>query len=206
MSNEPPLLEQHLHVAAKNSPPTQGAGFGIRLTARLIDTLFGFVVGVMAGIIGGVAIALLSLRYPLAEGWQESVQSTGFSDYTFGLIGSLLYHTFSEGIGTTTVGKLVCKLRVVQSDGSKLSLGSSFIRNISYFLDALFFGAVAYISMSKSKLHQRYGDVWAESIVVSLADETQIYRATNIRIIAGIILGTGLWAILAATGFVLKAF
>jgi hypothetical protein len=49
-------------------------------------------------------------------------------------------------------------------------MANAFVRNLAYHIDALFFGAVGYNSMEKSSLRQRYGDVWADTIVVN-ADE-----------------------------------
>ena len=39
-------------------------------------------------------------------------------------------------------------------------------RNLAYYIDAFFFGLVAYSAMSKSRMSQRLGDQWASTVVV----------------------------------------
>ena len=75
----------------------------------------------------------------------------------------------------------------------------AFIRDLAYHVDALFFGLVGYISMEKGPLRQRYGDGWARTVVV----KTSVFRPEPSRqawrMIAGILMGSLLWA---ATGII----
>jgi uncharacterized membrane protein YiaA len=44
------------------------------------------------------------------------------------------------------------------------------IRELGYFIDALFFGLVGYLAMQKTYQEQRYGDQWAHTVVTQRAN------------------------------------
>src|SRR5258708_37280109 len=53
--------------------------------------------------------------------------------------------------------------------GSPCGFGPAVIRNLAYFIDALFFGLIGYMAMQKSPQQQRYGDQWAHTLVAKRA-------------------------------------
>ena len=59
---------------------------------------------------------------------------------------------------------------------SKLGLIHSIKRHSLDIFDMLFFGLVGFISISKTRYHQRLGDIWSGCIVVDLDDESQGIR------------------------------
>ncbi len=189
--------------AADSSIP-RGAGFGIRFLARFIDLAYGTVLSMFAGFFAGIIFAVLNHFGKLAPDWLERLNQKSGLDYLFGIVGFFLYHAFAEGIGTVTVGKAICRLRVVQIDGSPATLGGALIRDLGYHIDALFFGLVGYHSMSKGRLQQRYGDVWGETVVVRKTDFQPNPPRSGWRMTSGILLGSFLLCCMLALDWVLK--
>lgn len=177
----PPLEVASIHA---------GAGFGIRLVARLVDFVFGSLLGLFTGFFAGIVFAILQQLGRMPENWMELINQQAYWPYLFGLLGTVAYHWFAEGIGGTTIGKLCCGLSVIQVDGRPCEFSAGFIRSVAYLVDAFFFGAVAYSSMKESVRQQRYGDVWAETMVVKTAGFTPTPKPSVGRIITGILLGS----------------
>ena len=148
------------------TPIPSGADFGIRFLARGIDIFFGIFLSLISGFVGGIVLAVLSSMGRIGENWVELSGQRSYWTYVFGILGGVLYHWFAEGIGGTTVGKLLCGLNVVQLDGRRCSFIGVFKRGLAYLVDALFFGLIALESMKKSVLRQRHGDVWGKTVVV----------------------------------------
>ena len=107
-----------------------------------------------------------------------------------GILSFFLYQTFSEGISGTSIGKLVCRLSVVQTDARPCTMLGAFKRDLAYHMDALFFGLIGYESMKKSPLRQRYGDVWANTVVVRKAAFTANPPHPAWRIVLGPAIGS----------------
>lgn len=147
-----------------------GAGFGIRAAARLIDAIYGLVIGLFAGVLGGIILVLLEQAGLIAAGWQERLGGLNLAGWGFGMLGTLIYHCLTEGIYGASLGKLSCGLRVVSETAQPIGLTQAFKRSLAFYWDALFFGAVGYSSMKQSELNQRYGDHWAKTVVVKSRD------------------------------------
>lgn len=176
-----------------DTPIPSGAGYGIRLGARLIDVALSFILGLVGGIIGAIGIAVLAHTGRAPENWAELAQEQSFWGYVFGITGMVLYHWFAEGISGTTVGKLCCGLSVVQLDGTPCGFWAAGKRNLAYLMDSLFFGLIGYESMKKTRLQQRHGDHWGKTVVVKKSDFTPTPKPAALKIVLGILLGAGFW-------------
>jgi hypothetical protein len=55
---------------------------------------------------------------------------------------------------------------VVSESAEPIGLAKAFKRSLAYYWDGLFFGLVGYSSMKESELNQRYGDHWAQTVVI----------------------------------------
>lgn len=76
----------------------------------------------------------------------------------------VLFEVFNQG---RTPGKMVAKIRVLHDDGSPIGWSASMIRNLLRAFDSLPFGyAIGMISMLLTGKGQRFGDLFASSIVV----------------------------------------
>jgi hypothetical protein len=90
------------------------------------------------------------------------------------------------------LGKLICGLVVVKENGQSCGLLAAFGRSLAFFVDSLFWGIPALISMSDSAKQQRLGDRWAKTMVVKRRD------------LKGIVpLCSGLWFVPAFLGGVI---
>jgi uncharacterized RDD family membrane protein YckC len=186
------------------SPIPSGAGFGIRLLARLIDSVYGGMLGFVVTIVAGVCFALLAHFGRLTPEWPRLIQQRTFTGFGLSILGVFLYHSLAEGIGSVTIGKLICGLRVAQLDGGPATMKGAFVRDLGYHVDVLFFGLVGYQSMKNGPLQQRYGDVWGNTVVVK-KDVFQPNPSRSAgRMLLGIVIGSLLWAGMVFLQMVLK--
>jgi uncharacterized RDD family membrane protein YckC len=195
---EPPALSMEEHLA------NASAGFGIRFLARFVDLLYGLAIGLVTGFGSGIILAILGAMHKLPEDWVERLRAgSRFHMYGFGILGSYVYFALSEGIGGTTIGKLASELRVVQTDGQPCTIAGAFKRDLLYHWDALFIGLIGYASMKDSPTNQRYGDVWAYTVVVK-KDRFGLTSPSNGKIVAGIVIGTMAMMLCQFVGLLLK--
>lgn len=182
-----------------------GAGFGIRMLARIIDTTLSYVIGFFMGtLLFIVALATGAIAGP--EGWDAAVADTGVLDYAAGALGIVLYHSTTEYLGGASLGKLICGLRVVHERMQPPPLGGVVIRNLGYFVDAFFFGLVAWSAMRESPRSQRYGDRWGHTMVLKRQAVPARARLGAGRLLLGLLLGSLLWAACLSLPIVLAVF
>jgi uncharacterized RDD family membrane protein YckC len=144
----------------------QIAGLPSRIGAFLIDvTIFLVLVGVL--LFSASATAFLN------EGLGIFLLSTGI----LGLF--LAYWSVQEALfNGKTIGKFLTGLRVRMADGSPITPGAAFLRNVALFVDLLpSTGAVGLLCIFFSPRSQRLGDLLAGTIVVK---ETPTSRTPSI--------------------------
>jgi len=141
-------------------------GFAIRAVAHLIDLGVTMVLGLASGVFAGIVLAVLDRAGSITPGGEQRVGIASGGSFVLGLVASLLYHAIAEGLGGATAGKAIVGLRVLTEDQKPCTFPKALGRNLAYYFDALFFGLVAWSSMSSSPMRQRYGDKWAKTIVV----------------------------------------
>ncbi|HKH45446.1 MAG TPA: RDD family protein [Thermoanaerobaculia bacterium] len=78
----------------------------------------------------------------------------------------MLYLVVSTAGHGSSLGKLLLGIVVLEETGRPCSWLQAWKREILYFVDAFFFGLIAYSQMSKSPREQRLGDEWADTVVV----------------------------------------
>jgi uncharacterized RDD family membrane protein YckC len=198
------LVDDPKKLLVAGSPIPNGAGFGIRFLARFIDMFVALVLGMAVGIVVGIVLAVLTRFGMLTPEWPTLVNQFSIGGMALGLLGGFLYHSISEGVGSVSIGKVICGLRVVKLDGRPVNMQAAFLRSLAYYVDGLFFGLVALHSMEKSVLRQRYGDVWAKTVVVKRKEFTPIEPRSGLRIAAGIMSGLLAWSSVLVLDMVLK--
>ena len=82
------------------------------------------------------------------------------------VVGGFLYHSLLEGLYGQTLGKKICKIKVLKADFSPCTLSAGFLRNLLRIADAFFYYLVAVIAMAANLKWQRVGDVVADTVVV----------------------------------------
>jgi uncharacterized RDD family membrane protein YckC len=92
-------------------------------------------------------------------------------------VGFALYHAAMEGIHGSTVGKRLLGLVVTTSQRRPISLRAALGRSFAFYVDSLFFGAVA-ATLMEPPLQQRYGDKWCGTVVTkrSTLGRTELSR------------------------------
>jgi uncharacterized RDD family membrane protein YckC/predicted RNA-binding Zn-ribbon protein involved in translation (DUF1610 family) len=169
------------------------AGPLIRATARGIDILAGVLISIPATLAAFVLLALLGTPGGMAE-WAPRMQELSIAVFVVSFVGQSLYSTLCEWIGGATLGKLACGLRVLSEDFGPPTLRGTFVRAMAFLIDSLFFGIVALHAMQQGPLRQRYGDKWGRTIVVKHRDVPNSDRGWG-RVVLGMALGCGLWAL-----------
>jgi uncharacterized RDD family membrane protein YckC len=181
-----------------------GAGFAIRLLARIIDSIYGYILGLIGGIIIGFIFGFLQVFGAVSPGWEQNMQKLGLIGVTMSIFGGVLYHTLTEGIHGASLGKALCRIRVISKNGSPCKLNKAAIRSLAYYWDGLFFGIVGYNSMKKSALNQRYGDVWAKTVVVRKTVIPDSINKSNWKFFLSFCIGSMLWVFMVALGLFLQ--
>lgn len=162
-------------------------GFGIRAGARVVDVIATTIVATISGAVGGILTGILAGAGVVGPGWEQRLGKQTASTFVLGLIASLAYHTIAEALGGASVGKAICGLRVITEDRRPCTFAKSLGRNLAYYIDAFFFGAVACSSMSKSMMKQRYGDKWAATIVIHGRIPESARRSPALGIVVGLL-------------------
>jgi uncharacterized RDD family membrane protein YckC len=162
-------MEQSVLVSSTSEiqAPISGVGFWARAGARVIDTIIHNIVWFVAAFLFGVAISIYAMisGIPTSQILAKSGSIPGVG-IVLALVGYIFYHAISEYIYGASLGKLIFKILVKNENGQPISMKASLIRSCAYLIDGLFFGIIAYDNMRKTPLNQRYGDKWANSVVV----------------------------------------
>ena len=181
-----------------------GSGFWIRALARLLDLIFALVLGFFAGIFAGVILAILAVFQIIGQNWQQEISGTSSIALALSLLGSFIYEVTCEGFYGATLGKLICRLHVLSEDGNPCGLKGAIIRNLAFYIDALFFGLVAYSSMSKTPLKQRYGDRWGKTVVVQIQQLPNTSKRSGGRFLLVFAIGASIWSALIVFSLILE--
>jgi uncharacterized RDD family membrane protein YckC len=142
----------------------EGVSFWPRAAARVIDFVVHYLVAFFSGMLFIFMLSIASGGHiPRMMLWH--LRHPGLTGFVFSLFGSLAYQLIFTTVHGSSMGKRLLSMVVVQEDRTPCSIKSALIRELSYYIDALFFGIIAYTSMQKSTLEQRHGDEWAHTIV-----------------------------------------
>ena len=142
----------------------EGVTFWPRVAARLIDLVVHYCVSFFAGLLFVILLAAASGGHIPRE-LLFRIRHTGFTGFFLALLGSVAYHVICTTVHGSSLGKLAFSMVVVQEDGSPCRFGPAVIRELGYFVDALFFGLIGYFAMQKTLQEQRHGDEWAHTVV-----------------------------------------
>jgi uncharacterized RDD family membrane protein YckC len=178
------------------------AGFGIRALARVIDAAVGVIIGLLASI---TALLVSVVRDPTADPdtWLGVMDDLTFVGTVMSILGNVAYHAITEAVGGASIGKLVCRLRVVTDDFMAPSFRATVTRSAAIVVDGLFFGLIAYRKMSNSPLQQRYGDDWAGTAVVRTGQTPAGARGAW-RAVLGVVLGLFVWGLILTFDLVIR--
>jgi uncharacterized RDD family membrane protein YckC len=170
------MVEQNISPAlATNIPPPLNVHVSIRrFFAFFFDCIF---LGILQAIISiGFGVNRYVGDIPAIFG-SPTFNTQGVSphavtttvDWPWLVLITFLYFFLQEVAFSTTLGKAILGLRVVDLNGGRISWRAALIRNVLLFVDVLLSSLVAAISMATSPNRQRVGDRFAHTLVVSAA-------------------------------------
>jgi uncharacterized RDD family membrane protein YckC len=146
-----PVFLQRLREGVSLSGAMTYAGFWIRFVAQIIDGIVMYLGGMIVGLLVGLAMGATGLA---------GVAAKALSQLFVSALG-VAYVTYFLGAYGATPGKMVFGLKVVRSNGDKVTYGRAFGRYWAYFLSGIIL-AIGYImagfDQEKRALHDRICD------------------------------------------------
>ena len=152
-----------------------GEGVGLRFSASIVDQI-------AIGTISGLVFISIAILLGVMSTWINSNDPLAtFIGSTFVFLILVLfsiiwvfYFAGQESVFGTTLGKIVgawpMRLKVIRTDGSRLTFWQAFLRALIGLFETNIIGAII---ISTTQLHQRLGDLVAGTLVV---DKTKIHR------------------------------
>jgi uncharacterized RDD family membrane protein YckC len=138
------------------------AGIGSRFLAIAYDVLIQFLVGLIVGILGSIALGVVFAGSPRAGMWVIAILGLFYFVLYFGY-----YAIFEIWWNGQTPGKRKVGIRVIKDDGRPLTPAESIGRNLMRVVDWLpFFYGVGIVSAFLTKGNKRLGDLVVGSLVV----------------------------------------
>ena len=130
-----------------------GVSFWPRAIARIIDMALHFAVSYSAGYLFGRR--LFRLRRPRFSPHRPQVATPGIYRIRLRILGVIAYHVIFTTVHGSSVGKRLLSIVVMDEEGEPCRLKGAIVRELGYFVDALFFGLIGYMAMHGSTQEQR---------------------------------------------------
>jgi uncharacterized RDD family membrane protein YckC len=166
----------------------QGVTFWPRVLARVIDFVVHYIASFLAGFLFALILTLAAGGHPPTQVLQKLFQ-THYAGFIAGILGLVAYNVICTSVCGITLGKLLLRMQVIQDDGSPCRPKSAIIRELGYFIDALFFGLVGYFAMREDPEQQRLGDEWADTIVCKRTQVPSSSQRTGMQFVLGLLFG-----------------
>ena len=192
----------------KEARPPQGddtVGFGRRAGARILDLVAGQVAGALGGVIAAIVLAILEATGLARGGWLQRFDHGFIFNFFAGSAASLLGAAAATAICGASLGKMMLGMRIVRVDGARAGFGAGLVRELAYFIDALFFGLVAKGVMDGSPLKQRLGDQWANTVVVHARTLPVSISGPMFRVVLGVGVGVFVQSLVLGACFIVAA-
>jgi uncharacterized RDD family membrane protein YckC len=156
-----PVFTQKLREGIRPAGAVHYGGFWIRFLAVLVDSLL---LSILVVIVVGILAAMFPIDWAnLGRSQADILQLLALEGIAWfaSLIFTAAYETWMIGRYAATLGKMVCGLRVVKSDGGRVSYARSLGRHFAKLLSSFTFG-IGYIMAGfddeKRALHDRICD------------------------------------------------
>lgn len=135
---------------------------GVRFGYFLIDLAFFYIIQIILGIIIGLILGLSGNLHLLEQG-------TAFHTF-LNLIGYLiffLYFGLSEGMGSTSLGKLICGYTVIDERAEKIGFGKAMLRTLCRFIPFEAFSCLA---------ERGWHDTLSKTYVVKKSEKAELQK------------------------------
>jgi len=124
------------NLAASGALPPVYAGFWMRLLAYLIDAVIIFAIAMMVAFIFGLGLALVVNN------------ARGYSSQFWNVVGWIIsfavniayYTSFPAGPWQATLGKRICGIHIVRTNGEPVTASLAFGRYLGYFVSTITLG------------------------------------------------------------------
>jgi uncharacterized RDD family membrane protein YckC len=166
------------------------AGIGSRFLAIAYDVVIQFLVGLVVGILGAIALGVVFAGAPKAGTWVGALLLFFYFALYFGY-----YAIFEIWWNGQTPGKRKVGIRVIKDDGRPLTPAESIGRNLMRIVDWLpFFYGVGVVCAFLTNGNKRLGDLVVGSLVVretSLRELKPVWQASTVSRTAPVMIGSG---------------
>ena len=166
------------------------AGIGSRFLAIAYDVVIQFLVGLIVGIFGTIALGVVFAGAPRAGLWVGAILILFYFVLYFGY-----YTIFEIWWNGQTPGKRKVGIRVIKDDGRPLTPAESIGRNLMRIVDWLpFFYGVGIVSAFLTKGNKRLGDLVVGSLVVretSLQQLQPLWQTATVAPTSPFVAGSG---------------
>lgn len=143
------------------------AGFWVRTIAFLIDNMILNLIYMIFLVSGGLAVYLASgASEPLMFLGRAAGLTTPCN--LIMVVITIGYFTYLHGATGQTIGKMVCRLKVVREDGEPLSYGRSFLRCTGYIFSAIVLN-LGFLWVAFDRNKQGWHDKIARTYVIRLS-------------------------------------
>jgi uncharacterized RDD family membrane protein YckC len=147
-------------------------GFWRRVMAYFIDKVVLFFISLMTLFVGLLALWIgFPSRYReiLPEGLSELSVKFMMVYCLMAAFVHMLYFTYFHGTTGQTPGKMVVGLKVVQSTGEEMTIGTGFLRWVGYIVSAIFF-YLGFLWIAFDGKKQGWHDKIAGTVVIRTAN------------------------------------
>jgi uncharacterized RDD family membrane protein YckC len=143
---------------------TKYAGFWWRFLAAFLDGIILQIVSIMSGLVIGLALGLTLGTLGLDR---QIVQALcGLAGGAMGIVVAWLYHALLESSEKqATLGKMICKIRVIDLEGQRISFMRATGRYFSKFISAVIL-LIGYIMAGFTEKKQALHDLIAGTLVI----------------------------------------
>jgi uncharacterized RDD family membrane protein YckC len=134
------LLKSEIKPESSNQSEVRNikkGGFWIRFLAFAIDNVIIYFISLLLLAIGALAVGV---TYSPGEGdyFERLGEIIPFPYSLTVIIMTMVYYTYFIGSIGQTIGKLICHIKVVQTNGEPLSYGQAFLRWVGYLASGIF--------------------------------------------------------------------
>lgn len=187
------------------------AGFWKRVAAYMIDY---FVLAVPGGIIGAIIGVVLGASMGAVGSGETSIEIVAqLASALINMVIGVAYYTwFHSSQGGATLGKMAVGIKVVRSNGDRLTRGRAFGRYWAMLLSSFTLG-IGFLMAAFTERKQGLHDMICDTLVVdrwAYTDQPQLQRhelgtvTIVILVLTGLLTVAGLVLLVAAVGFIAK--
>jgi len=145
---------------------------GVRFGYFLIDLVFLYLIQIIIGVLIGLILGVTGNLHLLDEGTAFSIflNLSGYLIY-------FLYYSISEGLGGTSLGKVICGYTVINDRAEKISFGTAMLRSLCRMIPFEAFSCFAergwHDTLSKTYVVKKSEKIELQKLLGTISNEQQ---------------------------------